>query len=192
MQNKVVFIGPTQRDGGESGNEDSVVKTTKVEGLTSDGQLTYHTMIFGSTGNGKSVLLEKYKELGYEIIDVSIQPDTTWRKPRIVPPPVKVDEYLTLPGDLFADAAGNVHDILGCYMTQAAVARFLSESRIGAQILWFNEVETQIRDDMYHALAEFLTGDSSWIGRDADYETRMLLLRAAARARGYLDESAAG
>jgi hypothetical protein len=189
MQSKVVFIGPTQRDGEAAGNEDSRVKTVKVEGLSSEGDLTYHTMIFGSTGKGKSVLLEKYRELGYEIIDVPIQPDTSWRKPKVTLPPVKVDEYLTLPGELFADAAGNVHDILGCYMTQAGVARFLSESRIGAQILWFNEVETQIRDDMYNALAEFLTGESSWIGRDADYETRMLLLRAAARARGYLDET---
>ena len=187
MQNKpkVIWLQEPPHEPPQEGPQ--LAKTVKIE--AADGKVHHHTMIFGTTGQGKSLLREQYEKRGYEIIDVFVEPDIPPRKPKAPLPPVKVDEYLTLPGELFRDASGTIHDILGCFMTQEGVARFLSASRIGAQILWFNEVETQIRDDMYHALEEFLTGQDSWIDRHADYDTRVALLRAAARARGYLQES---
>jgi hypothetical protein len=183
-----ITLGDPRKDGVPAWDVPGAICVT----LPSDKDMTYHTMIIGSTGRGKSVFIDELEELarakGCKLHILEAEAATRPIKPKELLPPVKVDEYLTLSGELFRDASGCIHDILGCYMTQEAVARFLSESRIGAQILWYNEVETTIGDDMTGALEEFLTGDDSWIDHRADYNTRCILMRAAARARGYLVE----
>lgn len=189
MKSKLVFVGPTLRDGDATNGELPILKAVPVAPFISDGVVNEHLLVFGCSGKGKSLLIEQYRALGYEIVDVPAATVTGSRMPQAKPAPVRIDEYLTLPGDLFKDAADSVHDVLGCSMTQEGLVRFLSVSRLGAKIFWFNEVETQINDEIYHALEEFLTGTRSWITSNVDYETRMLLLRAAARARGYLEEA---
>lgn len=182
LNNRITFGDPRK-----GGIPDAICVT-----LPSDKDTRHHTLIIGSTGRGKSVFIDELEELarakGCKLHILEVEGDTRPNRPKELLPPVKVDEYLTLPGELFRDASGCVHDILGCYLTQEAVARFLSESRIGARILWYNEVETTIGDDMTDALEEFLTGDDSWIDHRADYDTRCILMRAVARARGYLVE----
>jgi hypothetical protein len=147
---------------------------------------TYHMMVLGTTGRGKSMLGDYLQANGHDVVEVPHQALPSSKPQEIRLPPVQIDELLSLPVELFEDAVSSVHDILGCEMTREAVCRFLSESRLGAKILWLDEVETEIQDEMYEALGEFLTGSPSWIGHGADWDTRALLLRAAARARGYL------
>ena len=102
-------------------------------------------------------------------------------------PPVRVDDHVSLPSALFADAAELISNEVGAELTQTAIARILSESRIGAKILYFDEVETEIRSDMSRAVAQFFTGEDWPVSRtEADRCAYGMRLRATARARGYL------
>ena len=150
----------------------------------SDKDINYHLLFAGSSGRPKSFLFPD--EHAQALWDRQF-PKRRPRRERYDMTPHRVDEYLSLPEHLYQDAASQINGAANFTLRDEVIARILSSSRIGARILNFDEVETQIREELWEAVGEFFTGSRPpRFESNADFEAYQLLLRARARARGYL------
>jgi hypothetical protein len=123
-------------------------------------------------------------EQGPSPADVSVPGPSPFPTPSFQPEdPVRIDRYCALPYALFQEAIDTISGYVGVTLTHAQAVAFLARHDLATNILYFGEIETQLRDRLCEKFVKDLFAGT----RAPDFSDPTIRDQAKARAieQGY-------